>query len=153
MTGREFWHFYQWAPGWKSEAITKLEEVFVDDEWQAESIPKLKAFYQEYLEELKNPEPHLEPKRVEIDTPEAHNLLTEYDELAEAVDNAKERQKEILERLVELAKGRNAEIDGRKLTQVERKGNVQYAKVMKEHLPKLDLEPYRGKGSTFWKLS
>lgn len=55
--------------------------------------------------------------------------------------------------MVELAKDRDAEIMGRKLAQVERKGNVQYAKVLKDHLPDLDVEPYRAKSSKFWKLS
>ena len=46
----------------------------------------------------------------------------------------------------------NAEIVGRKLTCVTREGAISYAKVVNDHLPKLDLEPYRGKPAQFWKL-
>ena len=149
ITGREFWHFFQWCP-----KKTKLQEVFASDAWQARNLPILRQFYARYLHEREHDfQKHLEPKRVVIDTIEAYNLVREHDELAEAIDNAKARQSEIMERLIKLAKERDAEVAGHKLTKVTRKGNVSYAKVIKEHLPNLDLEPYRGKAPEYWKLS
>jgi hypothetical protein len=55
--------------------------------------------------------------------------------------------------IVKISKKRNALICGRKLTLVERKGSVAYAKVVKDHLKDLDLNPYTGKPSEYWKLS
>lgn len=146
-TGTDYCDFYQWAPHG-----SKLEYVQRDDDWLAWAIPELKAFYDLYLSELDNPD-HLAPKRVEIETLEAERLVQEYEELADAIDRASERKKEVLSRLVEIAKGRDAMVCGHKLTKVERKGSVSYTKVIKEHCPDVDLEPYRGKPSASWRLT
>lgn len=143
VTGRKRCYFWQWAPHG-----TSLEIVEYDDIWPYGSVDDLKRFHTRYLKELDNPA-HLEPKRKAIETLRAAELLKQYDEACAAAD----RKKEILDELVELAGESNAEICGRKLTQVERKGNVSYAKVIKDHCPDVDLEPYRGKGSKFWKLT
>lgn len=58
-----------------------------------------------------------------------------------------------MDELIGMANGCNAEICGRKLTKVEKKGSVSYAKVVKDHCPKVDLSPYTGAPSTYWKLS
>ena len=110
----------------------------------------MKAFYNWYLSELDNPE-HLEDKEKEINTLIAKSLIEEYDEMKAKVDDAEARKKEILKELVALSKERNAIICGRKLTKVERKGNVNYKKV--PELQGVDLEPYRNASSEFWKLS
>jgi len=52
-----------------------------------------------------------------------------------------------------LAGEKNAEICGKKLTLVDRVGSVSYAKLVKEKMPDVDLEPYRGKGSQHWRFS
>ena len=79
-------------------------------------------------------------------------LLTEYDELTEAMENAKTKKAEILEKLVKLAKDKNSKICGRSLSKTEKKGSIAYAKVVKEHCKDVDLEEYRGKSSEFWVL-
>ena len=137
--------FWQWSPYGSS-----LECVKKDYKWLNENLPVLRQFHAEYLSELDNPE-HLEPLRVELNTLESKRMVEEIAQLKEAQDNAKERQKELEAELIEMAGGKNANIWGHKLTRVDRKGNVQYAKV--PELKGVDLEPYRGKGSTFWKLS
>ncbi len=147
VTGRAFWHFYQWSP-----AGTALEYVEPDQAWQDENLPKLAQFYAEYLDAVKEPDEYLKPRRVIIDTPEAALALQEWDELTEAIARATERKKAILDGFTERAGQSNAEIFGRKLTLVSKEGAVSYAKVVKEHLPKLDLTPYRGKPSQYWKL-
>lgn len=144
-TGRVMNLFYQWAPNGD-----QIEEVPFCQDWWDENLPKLKAFHERFLSELDNPE-HLEDKSVEINTLAADKLLSEYDQLSEAIGNAEARKKEVLAELVKLSKERNAVIHGRKLTKVERKGNVQYAKI--PELKGIDLEPYRGASSSFWKLS
>jgi putative phage-type endonuclease len=151
VTGRKWWGFWQWAP----HLHPAFEYVWKSEEWEAENLPRLRQFHAEFLDIVHSPElsaPYLEPKRVEIDTPEAFRLLTEYEELAEAIDNAEQRKKELLSQLVAMAGERNALICGRKLTRTERAGSIAYGKIVKEHLPDLDLEAYRGKPSAHWGL-
>lgn len=146
---RAFWDFWQWAP----DLTPTLERVKPDAVWRARSLPRLRQFHAEFLDIVHSPElsaPYLEPKRFEVDTPEAFRLLTEYEELAEAIDNAEQRKKELLAQLVAMAGERDALICGRKLTRTERAGSIAYGRAVKEHLPDLDLEPYRGKPSAHW---
>lgn len=140
--------FCQWRPN-----TAATEFVSVDPDWQAENLPKLRQFHAEYLHELaNNADEHLAPRRVVIDTPEAHKLAAEYDELAEAIDNAKARQADILKEAVRLAGGKNATFAGRNLTQVKRAGSISYMKALKDLAPDADLEPYRGKPSSNWMM-
>ena len=147
ITGRAWWDFFQWAP-----RGTALEHIEPDQQWRDTNLPILRQFHAEYLDAVNDPDDHLKPRRVVIDTPEASKLLREYDEMAEAEERAKDRRKAILEELAMMAGQSNAEIVGRKLTLATREGAISYAKVVKDHLPKLDLEPYRGKPAQFWKL-
>ena len=127
-----------------------IERVEFDPEWIDSVLPKISAFYDLYLSELDNPE-HLEPLRTSIDTPEAGTLLTELDTLRKRQKEDAAREKEVLAQLIEMADGKNALIHGRKLTRVERVGNVQYAKI--PELKGVDLDKYRGKPSTSWRLT
>ena len=146
-TGRSWCDFYQWAPNGSS-----LERVPFDPEFVEWALPVLKAFHSRYLSEIDNKD-HLEPKRKFINSAMAEKLTGEYDELTEAVDRATQRKKEILDSLILLAGEKNADICGKKLTLVERVGSVSYAKLVKDKMPDVDLEPYRGKGSQHWRFS
>lgn len=146
-TDRSQAHFWQWCP-----AGGKLEVVRIDRRWLASNIPVLQAFHERYLEELDNPD-HLKPLRKEVNTPLARKLLDEYNELGDVADQATARRKEVLAQLVELSGGVDALVHGHKLTRVEREGSVAYAKVVKAHCPDVDLEPFRGKASSSWRLS
>lgn len=143
--GRSWCDFYQWTPNGDS-----IYRVDFDPAWWEENLPKLKAFYDLYLIELDNPA-HLEPKLLEINTLGAKSLIAEYDCICATIDNAAARKKEIMSEIIAIAKERDAVIHGRKLTHIERKGNVQYAKI--PELKGLDLEQYRAKPSSFWKFS
>lgn len=146
--GAEAVFFAQWCPA-DYIALT----VWRDADWQSENLPKLRQFHAEYLHELaNNAGEHLAPRRVVIDTPEAHKLAAEYDELAEAIDNAKARQADILKEAVRLAGGKNATFAGRNLKQVNRAGSISYMKALKDLAPDADLEPYRGKPSSYWTM-
>lgn len=144
-TGRDKAHFYQWA-----QHGSILEMVEFSQTWWDENLPKMREFYNWYLSELDNPA-HIEPKEKEINTFHAQKLIQEWDELSKTIDDASARKKEVLSELVALSKERNAIIHGRKLTKVERKGNVNYKKV--PELQGVDLEPYRNASSEFWRLS
>jgi hypothetical protein len=142
--------FFQWAPNGISE-----EWVPRDFDWVNKNLPILRQFHAEFIDTINSPElsaPHLDPKRVEIDTPEMRQRLAEYDDLVEAIEQAEARKKELLASFVEMAKGRDASLCGRNLTRVERAGAIAYAKAVKDLLPKADLEPYRGKPSEYWQL-
>src|SRR5690625_358278 len=146
-TGRSTCFFYQWAPHG-----TRTEVVEFSESWWAENLPRLHEFYQRYLEELNNPA-HLVERTKIINGKRYEEMLARYDELRKIQDDAKAEQKEILDALVEAAGGTSAEICGRKLTRVERKGSVSYAKVVAEKLPDLDLTPWTGEGSVSWRLT
>lgn len=144
-TGRQWCDFYQWAPKGDS-----LERVDYSPQWFSDNLPDLLEFYHHYIREIDSPA-HLEPKEKEINTFHAEKLLQEWDQLGAAIDDASARKKEIIKELVQSSKEHNAIIHGRKLTRVERKGSVQYAKV--PELQGVDLEQYRGNPSQFWRLT
>lgn len=145
VTGRKFWHFYQWTAH-----QTKLECVLPDQAWLDENLPKLRQFYAEFLAEPA--EPHLEAKRIEVDTLEAARIVAEYDQIAEAIENAEARKKELLAEMVRLSGDRDAIFAGRNLTRISKAGAVSYAKAVAELLPGADLEKWRGKPSAYWML-
>lgn len=144
-TNRKWCDFFQWAEGGNS-----LELVEFDREWINENLPKLDSFYDLYLSELVNPI-HLEDKVKEINTLKADELIKEYDRIKAVLEDSEARKKEIMAELIEIAGERNAILCGRKLTQIERAGNVNYKKI--PELQGVDLEKYRNKPSKFWKLS
>lgn len=146
-TGRKKAYFYQWQPD-----DDTLNIVHQDQAWLDHAMPEARQFHAFYLSELDNPE-HMEPLRVEINTKEATLLVAEYDEMKENRDRADERMKEIMERLTTMSAGKNALVDGRKLTKVQKEGAVSYARVVKEHCKGLDLSPYKGKPSVSWRLT
>jgi hypothetical protein len=54
--------------------------------------------------------------------------------------------------MVRIAGERNAVFAGRNLTKTERAGAVSYAKALAKYAPDADLEPFRGKPSSYWGL-
>ena len=97
-----------------------------------------------------NADEHLAPKRVIVDTPEAHRIMAEYDQICEALDNAEARKKELVADMVRIAGEKNAVFAGRNLTLTKKAGAISYAKAIKELLPKANLEKWRGKPSEYW---
>ena len=146
-TGRKKAYFYQWQPD-----DDTLNIVHQDQAWLDHALPEARQFYAFYLSELGNID-HLAPLRIEINTQEACLLVAEMDEMKDARDRADERMKEIMARLVDMTGGKNALVDGRKLTRVEKAGAVSYAKALKAIAPKADLEPYRGPATIYWKIT
>lgn len=147
VTGRKWCDFYQWAP-----KLTMMERVYANEAWVEQFIPELLDFYYHMIGEFFN-KAHLQPLRREIETPHAAKLLKEYDEVCDQLNFAVSRKKEILDELVQIAKERDALVCGRKLTRVEKEGAVSYSQVVKNHCPNVDLEPYRGEPSIYWRLS
>ena len=115
-------------------------------------LAKLREFYDLYLSELKNPA-HLAPLRVTIDADEAQRIVNRMGEIDDALHKLAEEKKAHMAKLVEMAENQDAEICGRKLTQVAGKKTVQYAKALKALAPDADLAPYTSTGSSYWRLS
>lgn len=147
VTGRSLCYFWQWTPHG-----TKLETVEYDAAWISENIRKLKAFHDEFLLACDEPGDHLEDQRVVIDTPRAAQMLAEYDDLLTAIEQAEARKKELLAAMVEMAKDKNAIFAGRKLTKIEKQGSISYAQAIKVLAPGANLEPWRGKATSYWTL-
>lgn len=140
-------HFYQWAPRGSHHEVIKYSA-----EWFSQALPALRVFYEDYLRAIKKPDEHLAPRRQVVETPEARALLEEYDDLGEAIDRATERKKEVLSLIVAAAKEKDSIVCGRTVTKVERAGAVSYANVVKDHCKGVDLEPYRGKPTSYWQV-
>lgn len=145
VTGKPHWHFWQWTPHGR-----KHEVIYPDKDWQGRNIPILRQFHAEFLDEAADD--HIAPKRIEIDTPEAHKMIAEWDEISEQLERATERKKDLLEQMIKAAGEKNALFAGRKLTLTKRDGAVSYAKAIKELLPKADLSKWKGKPSEFWQV-
>lgn len=140
--------FVQWCP-----SGLVWEDVDLDHDFIADTLPRLAAFHRRYLKAVEHPEEHLAPRRKRIETLTASKLLQEYDELGDAADRANQRRKEILAELVQIAGEEDAEVCGRKLTLVRRQGAVRYAEALKQYAPDADLEPFRGAPSESWRLT
>lgn len=147
VTDRTVCHFWQWTPN-----DSALETVEYDSDYIASIYPQLEAFYQEYLAAIEKPDEHLEDKRAVIDTPRALQMLAEYDDLTQAIEQAEARKKELLAEIVRMAGEKNAVFGGRKLTKVEKQGSISYAQAIKFLAPDANLEPWRGKPSSYWVL-
>lgn len=137
--------FYQWSITGES-----LETVPFNKDWFDENIEDLNKFRLFALAQFDNKE-HLEDKIKEVNTLMADELIKEYDKLKATIGDADARSKEIVKELVEICKERNSIVCGRKITNAERKGNVDYSKI--PELKNIDLEKYRKKSSKYWKFS
>ncbi len=145
-TGIKQAHFYQW-----NKYGDSLEIVTFNQEWFDDAIIKLLAFYNCFLSEIDNPE-HLNDIVKTIESKQATALLSEYDQLGETIDNATQRQKEIIVELAKIADNKTSVINGRKFSQITRQGAISYAKAIKDLLPNADLTKYQGKPTSYWKL-
>lgn len=141
-----------WFWQWSAHGFD-LDRVEIDQAWRDENLPRLKQFHAELMDAIRKPDEYLAPRRKVIDTPEASKMLREYDEMAEAEERASARRKAIIDELVQMAGNGDAEVCGRKLTRVDRAGSISYAKALAELDPGADLEKWRGKPSSSWRLS
>lgn len=141
-TGRKLCHFFQWSP-----LGTMTEIVEFSQAWINENLPKLKAFYDEYLIEIKSPDKHLSDL---VQTKEADSLVKEYLAAKTAMEAAKERMDEAKEKIIAIADGKKANVSGLLVFKTDRQGAIAYAKAIKDLMPDADLEAYRGKSTEYW---
>jgi len=135
--------FIQWTP-----AAYKIEEVAYDGGWMDENLPELAVFYKEFLKEIESPEKHLEPKIKEI---KRDDIARQYREAKEALETAQEDMKQVKDLIIKTAGNNNSvSISGIKAAKITRKGSVKYASI--PELKGVDLDSFRGPGSTYWKV-
>lgn len=141
-TGRRECYFYQWSP-----YANKLYMVDFDEDWFDLNLIVLRQIYNEYLEALKKPDQYLEDKvKVINDDVISSNYIAARERYEEAKADMESAKKE----LVKMANGKKARIGDLLVYPVERKGAINYTKVVKDLLPDTDLDNYRGKTSTSW---
>lgn len=149
VTNSAWCDFFQWAPKGNS-----LERVKIDREWLELALKELREFYDRYLHEREHDfQKHLRAEREDVGDQVLAQLVAEYDDVGAELERLNERKKELLAKIVEKAGGQNCFIGDRKLTFVEKEGAVSYAKAIKDLAPGADLEPYRGKPTSYWMLS
>lgn len=146
VTGRRWCDFYQWAP-----AAQKLVRVEASEEWVKESIPKLKAFWDEYLVELDNPA-HLAPLIKVVESDMAKAMAAEWERLKEQEAALKNKIAGVRKKILDLAGDEDADVSGVKVRRVERRGSVDYKRLLSEVAPDADIEAYRKKGSSYWRV-
>lgn len=158
-SGKRAAYFYQYMPERGDifspdhvPAKSMIEKIEFDESWHEQHMPLLRAFYNRYLSELDNKE-HLEDKRVTIDTAEAQAIVNRIGELDDHIASMQEERTDAIQKLIDMADGKDAEVCGHKLTLVKRKGNIDYAKLLKDVAPDVDTESYRRKGSESWRFS
>lgn len=145
VTGIGFCHFFQWSPNG-----TNLKVLCADKDLQEQLLFYSKRFIDDFV---RIRDDYVLPEIVEVSTEYSKRLIDEYDEISESIDIAQARKKEIIEELASMTDGNNGIISGKKLTKVERKGNVNYKQIIDENLPEFDVEPFRSKSTEYWKLS
>lgn len=136
-------YFYQWTASGSLVEVVPFDQQFIDD-----TLPQLKSFYDQYLvEREENFQQYLDPLTTEI--PES--LAADEYKLAKIdMEAAKEKMDLAKEQLVKMANGKRSRIGGLLVYQIERKGSVSYAKVVKDNCPEVDLFEYTGKPSVIW---
>jgi len=141
--------FYQWSPYQNKE-----EETTIDMKWLNKNIPILKDFWDEYNKICRSehlPEEFYDKPVINEGLPEG--LVSRYLEIKQEVKSLKEEQSKIIKDLADITKGKSAIISGHNFTFVEKVGSISYAKIVKEAFPDMtaeEMEPYRGKPSSFW---
>lgn len=138
-TGRFECDFYQWSP---YASKLREESVKFDPEFIDETLPKLEAFYERYLEECKpeNAWRYLDGGEV----------AQRYKMAKAAMGAAKAELDEAKEALIEVTNGKGGKVGDLNVTKAERKGSIAYAKAVKELLPDADLSKYEGKPTSYW---
>lgn len=141
-TGRTRCHFFQWSP-----LGTMIEIIDFSQPWIDENLPKLKEFYDQYLEEIKSPDKHLADL---IQNKDAQELADAYNKAKADMARAKAVMDDAKAQIIAIAGGKKTNVSGLLVFKTEKKGAIAYAKAVKALLPEADLEPYRGKATEYW---
>lgn len=125
-----------------------VDTLYRDRDWMESVLPAIDDFLREYWEVIDTPElcvPHREPlKDIRQDT-EWTLAAREWLELDHLVKQLTEAKDAAAARLAELSPDKPARGSGVDLLRFQRKGNVQYKKVLEDFKVDVDLDKYRGR--------
>ncbi len=138
-TGRTWCHFYQWNAYGHALEMVNFDPLFIE-----ETLPQLKEFYDEYLEQRK-------PENAwrYIDGGE---LVQKYKMAKAALEVAEAELEEAKQAIIAAMNGKSGKIGDLNVTLAERKGSISYAKAIKDLLPDADLSAYEGKPTQYWTI-
>lgn len=130
------------------------EDMLIERVELRDDLPlvELYDFHADYLSELDN-KAHLEPLRVAIDTDYAKHIINRMGEIDDALHNLGEEKKAHMDKLIEMAGGKDALICGKKLTKTKDSTTVAYSKALKELSPDANLSKWTTVKQGCWKLS
>lgn len=135
---------------WYSDDDAPISRLDYDPDWLPSVLPELESFMAEYREIIADPSRCEEMAgSIERDDPEWSEAARQWLHAKALADDYAELEKKAKAALEALAPG-GASGAGVQLTRVERAGSIAYAKAIKELAPDADLEPYRGKPTTFF---
>lgn len=120
-----------------------------DDEYIEELLEKEKAFF-DMVTNLEAP-PISESDYVQREDEDWLKSTQEWKEIKQELDRLSDLEKAHRNRLIDLSDGRSTKGNGVSLKMVMRKGTVNYSKI--QELKSVDLEKYRGKPVTSWRLT
>jgi putative phage-type endonuclease len=130
-----------------------IDGVIVDIKRDQEYIDKMliegKKFYDCIIN--KTPPEPTEGDFVKRDDLEWAELAEEWKDVNHMLKDLEIKEEELRKRLIQLCQKQNSEGFGVRLCQVERKGNVEYAKI--KELQGVDLEPYRKPPIASWRIT
>jgi putative phage-type endonuclease len=147
VTKTKFCDFVQWH---KNDMM--IERIVYDEKFIELVLPKLRAFYDEFVEECKvgNREKHLESRHKTVNSQSVQSLTNRYLKMKAEIKSLNEIADKLLIEIVKDCGNKESEIGTHKLTLVKRK-SISYAKAIKELLPEADLSDYESV-SEFWTL-
>jgi len=139
-TGRPFAYFVQYVvPTDGVDEAMQVERVDADPDFYSKHEATFAAFLERVKSELNNPA-HLAPLRaVKEADDDIEDVISELDKVTERIKTDGVRKAELMQKLIDFAGGKNAEIMGRKLTKAKDGVSVSYADAVKELLPGQDL--------------
>jgi hypothetical protein len=119
-----------------------LQRINLDTEFIETTLPQLKAFYDEYMDERK---PENAWRYID-----GGMLVQRFKMAKAALEVAENELEEAKQALVDATNGAGGRIGDLNVTLAKRQGSIAYAKAVKDLLPDADLESYRGKESSYW---
>jgi putative phage-type endonuclease len=144
VTKTQFCDFVQWH---KDDLM--IEQVAYDADYAIDVSVKLRAFYDEFLEELHNPA-HLKSRHDTVENDMTAYRVEQYLKLKSEIKASQDLADLILKQIIEDCGENESTIGDHKLTRVNRKA-IGYAKAVKDLLPDADLSAYESITS-YWTL-
>jgi hypothetical protein len=115
-------------------------------------VKKVEAFWKLVQEDKEPPLSDRDYKKIR--NRNLRDQIKEYNELKKQAKDIKKKMEDMKEKIVsnDLIKHNRMMCDEGKVIEKTRKGNVDYAKIMEEHLPEIDVDKYRKASTTYMEI-